>query len=86
MALDHRHKTLPISATHNDRVAPSEAPSLTPEAGYDSAAEAGQTGPGQFAVGLALFGAGLTVLLADVGVPALRRRRAVAHARATRSE
>lgn len=67
-------------------VTPSEAPSLTPEPGYDSAAEAGQTGPGQFAVGLALFGAGLTVLLAGAGVPALRRRRAVAHARATRSD
>lgn len=67
-------------------VAPSESPSLTPEAGYDSAAEAGQTGPGQFAVGLALFGAGLTVLLAGAGVPALRRRRALAQARATRSD
>lgn len=65
-------------------VAPSDAPSLTPGSGYDVAADADQSGPGQLAVGLALLGAGLTVLLVGAGVPALRRR-VPARARSSRS-
>lgn len=76
----------PRSATGDlwSGVAPSDAPSLTPEPGYEAAADAARQTPGQLAAGLALLGAGF-VLLAGAAIPALRRR-VPARARATRSD
>lgn len=76
----------PRSATGDlwSGVAPSDAPSLTPEPGYDAAADAARQTPGQLAAGLALLGAGF-MLLAGAAIPALRRR-VPARARATRSD